>query len=580
MDVIHSIKKNKRCLSILPLIVYVATLSAQAQSFEEGWTQYFRRNYQKAESIFRNVTTQDPNHEKAFYFLGQSLIKLERIDEASAIYNQAITTNKKFSKSGLLIAGQGHIALLKKDSVGARAIFEDAITLTKGKDPEVLTAVGYANLEPKGNLKYAVEVLTQATESPKFKNSKAYLFLGYAHKQLLDGSKSIQAFNAATRMNPKEAEAFFQAGKIFATQQNEEVFLKHYYDAINADPDFFQTYFEFAMYYFAKGQVDSTRKYLAIYSSKSKEAGEDAALLQTHEAALLFIDKKYEQSLSILDNIRPNMSKPTGEFVQRRIFRLQSLNYDAKKDYAKAIPAIQQYIQLAEKSKEGLEFSDMLLYLNMLLSSEDQTIKDTYFKAALDKSASLKKDPIVQNVILNKISELCNKLDYPRGAAEVKIKKLELSSSPTPSDYFEAGYACIRANMQEMAIPYLKQYVEKAPQEPLGHFWLGQANIAVDSTMETSHKNFETYIALASQKAEENKSGLVAAYKFMGMYTTKNKQYDDAIGWWDKVLAIDATDATATKVKASLLSYKKQMDDYKKKQEEYEKRKKEFTTTD
>ncbi len=79
---------------------------------------------------------------------------------AKALYQKTLMNN---SNSALLLAGMGHIELLEGKDQEARNRFETAISISQGKNKDVLNAVGFANVQAKnGDADYAVQKLKQA----------------------------------------------------------------------------------------------------------------------------------------------------------------------------------------------------------------------------------------------------------------------------------------------------------------------------------------------------------------------------------------------------------------------------------
>src|SRR5690606_13581899 len=113
----------------------------------------------------------NPNNIEATYWLGQTLLEDPNVRDSSLakdVYQKALANN---GNAPLLLVGMGQIELMEGKTSDARQRFETAISSTKGRDIEVLNAVGRANVYAKpGDAKYAIEKLTQATEVRRFNN--------------------------------------------------------------------------------------------------------------------------------------------------------------------------------------------------------------------------------------------------------------------------------------------------------------------------------------------------------------------------------------------------------------------------
>ena len=64
------------------------------------------------------------------------------VQDAKALYQSKLTANPN---SALLMAGIGHIELIEGKKQDARNHFEAAVSLSQGKNADVLNAIGFAN---------------------------------------------------------------------------------------------------------------------------------------------------------------------------------------------------------------------------------------------------------------------------------------------------------------------------------------------------------------------------------------------------------------------------------------------------
>ena len=156
-------------ITSLVLTVLLCSNSIFAQSIDEGKKFWFSERYNSAKNIFSQLVTSNPNNSDAVYWLGQTLIEQEDVDGANALFQKSLQANPNVP---LLLVGMGHVQLLQNSANDARNAFETAINLSKGKDANVLNAIGRANVDAKaGDVAYAIEKLKLAAEKDK-KNHK------------------------------------------------------------------------------------------------------------------------------------------------------------------------------------------------------------------------------------------------------------------------------------------------------------------------------------------------------------------------------------------------------------------------
>ncbi|MBL7737294.1 MAG: hypothetical protein JNL51_17680, partial [Chitinophagaceae bacterium] len=159
---------TKRIFSLLVIMVLGGNMLF-AQSVEDGKKFLYYERYKSAKETLEKVLAAKPDNDEAAYWLGQVLLAGKDSIAAKDLYQKSLAAN---GNSPLLLVGMGQIELMEGKLNDARQRFETAINLTKGKDVEVFNAIGRANVKArKGDARYAVEKLNQATQIKKFKSA-------------------------------------------------------------------------------------------------------------------------------------------------------------------------------------------------------------------------------------------------------------------------------------------------------------------------------------------------------------------------------------------------------------------------
>ena len=231
----------------LSLVALVMGLSLSfAQNVEQGRKLFYYERYKSAKETFEKVLASNPNNIDAVYWLGQTLIESKDSVAAKALYQKALSSN---GNAPLLLAGMGHIELLEGKTNDARQRFETAISLTKSKDIQVLSAIGRANaLSKAGDANYAIQKLTQATQIKGFNDPNTYILLGDAYRKNIDGGGAVTAYNKAFGLDNKLAAAQYRTGKVYLTQNNKEYFLPAFERALEIDPAYTPASYELFYY--------------------------------------------------------------------------------------------------------------------------------------------------------------------------------------------------------------------------------------------------------------------------------------------------------------------------------------------
>jgi Flp pilus assembly protein TadD len=153
---------NKMRFSLL--VAGVASLCnvALAQSVDQGKQFLYYHRFKSANDVFDKILASNPNNIDAIYWKGQTLLDQKDSVGAQDLYSKALQTN---GNAPLLLAGMGGVELRFGKAADAKQRFETAVSLSKGKDINVLNAIADNNIDaPAGDAQYAIEKLTQATQ--------------------------------------------------------------------------------------------------------------------------------------------------------------------------------------------------------------------------------------------------------------------------------------------------------------------------------------------------------------------------------------------------------------------------------
>ncbi|HEY0355640.1 MAG TPA: tetratricopeptide repeat protein, partial [Flavisolibacter sp.] len=299
--------------AITLLFAAFLSISALAQSVQEGMNHFYAQRYQSAKSTFEKLLASNPNNIEATYWLGQVMIEQKNLDGARSLYEKALMTN---GNAPLLMVGMGSVELLDGKTAEARARFENAINTSKGRkgnDPAILNAVGRANVvaysakNKNGDLDYAIAKLTEAAKI-NGKNADIYLNLGDAYKKKGNmGGDAILAYRQALEINPSFAVAPYRAAMLYRTQQSSyqnpaawTTVIEQLNQAIKADPNFAPAYVELYNYnLFGKSDFAAAEAFAKLYESSADPSPDNAYLrVQTD-----IFQKKYSNAITTLKDI-------------------------------------------------------------------------------------------------------------------------------------------------------------------------------------------------------------------------------------------------------------------------------------
>src|SRR5688500_18149705 len=158
----------------------IATTGVIAQSVDQGKRFYYYQRYNSATDQLQKLVTANPNNIEAVYWLGQTMIQNDDSLSAKALYQKTLASN---GSAPLILVGTGHIELLENKTNDARQRFETALSLTKGRDIEVINAIARANTDAiHGDANYALEKLNAAATAQRkdMRNAESFVLMGDA----------------------------------------------------------------------------------------------------------------------------------------------------------------------------------------------------------------------------------------------------------------------------------------------------------------------------------------------------------------------------------------------------------------
>lgn len=529
--------RKMKQITLLASFIFSAN-SLFAQSIDEGKKFLNYERFTSAQGVFNKLLAASPNNVEAAYWLGQTYLQNSDNPDtaaAQALYQKTIQANPN---APLILAGVGEVELMQGKKQDARSRFETAISLSKGKDADVLTAIGRANVDAKaGDSVYAIDKLNQAAARDK-KNPWIQIELGDAYRKMIDGANATLAYQNALSLDPKNARASFMIGRIYETQGygQEAIYMKYYNQAIAIDPNFAPVYYWLYNYYYQR-DVNKSREYLNKYIAVADPDSKNCYA----EASLLYVSKLYQEAITKADQCITS----AGEKPFPNLYGLKAYSYDKMGDSVNAKKYFDEFF--AKVNPEKIGPNDYATYGKILLKFPgNDSLAATY----IDKAVALDTVP-------------ANKLDYIKSTAESLAaaqkfadagrfysKILTLKPTYGKVDLYYAGYNDFRGGNYPAADSIFRLYQAKYPEDMFGWYMGAKSNEGLDTTGANGLAKpfYEKVIAIADTSADKEKvkPNLISAYKYMLAYYY-NIKHDKvaAIEWNNKILALDPNDAQA-----------------------------------
>jgi Tfp pilus assembly protein PilF len=531
----------KRKASLFAAIMLTAKVLF-AQSVDDAKRFIYYERYKSAKDILQPIVSSNPANADAVYYLGQALIGLEDIAGAKKVYQDGLTAN---AGSALLHVGLGHVYYHENKPNDAKAEFEGAITVTKGKDAAVLNAIAKATADTKaGDYNYGVEKAKMAIDVAKKKvDPDYYINLGDNYRRLVDGGNAKVSFDGALAINPKYAAAKYKTGKIYETQNNKDIFLPLYEDAVATDPAYTPGWYALYVYYYFR---DVTKA--ESYFDKYVQNADQDERLEYDRIDLKYAQEKYDDAISGANALASKL----GNNTKARLYRLLGYSFMKKNDFPAAKTNFMTFLQKAGADDiTSRNYADIAKTIAGIAGSESEAFQ--YFQKAIDTDTL----PKVKSDLAKLGADLAKKLGNLPLQIEWMTRSYNLAKNPSNVDLYNLGRTYLDAGLYTQCDSIGNVYATKYPTHTYGYYLRALSNWRVDTTMELGSANpyFEKLIEVGAPDSVNNKSQLKLAYRyFVGYYATVKRDYTTATTYCDKILYLFPGDVDATDLKTKLMA--------------------------
>lgn len=529
-----------------------------AQSVDQGKKFLYYQRYKSAKDVFDKILASNPNNIEAIYWDGQVMLASKDSVGAQDLYSKALQTN---GNAPLLLAGMGNVELRMGKASDARAHFETAISLSKGKDIDVLNAVAQANVDAKtGDASYAIEKLNLATQIKKFNDATTYVLMGDAYHKMIDGGNAVQSYNKALGIDPKLAEAEFKIGMIYLTQNNKEFFLPAFQKAVELDPAYAPAYYQIFYYYYNHWNSDDVPK--ASDALNKYIANSDPGAYPDQLATdFLIVTGKFADAKAKAQSL----ISAQGDKADPGMYRRVAYCCDTLGDAACATQNIATYF--TKQDPAAVVPRDYILRASIEGKATDSVTQGLAFA---DFAMAIQKDTLPEDKasFTAQASALAKKLGNKKAVADLAAIVYASKKSPTNSDLYAWGIANYQAGQFKTADSiFCGMYETQYPTEIYGFLWcmkskqaeddsVGSQGIALDAEMkmaEVSRAMDSTAKIAGSPDSIKYKHYIIDCYSRLAFYYNNTKSDKaNAILWLQKILEVDPTNADAIKYIALL----------------------------
>jgi protein O-GlcNAc transferase len=205
-----------RSLVMLLVLLLTASLIAQdnaaKEKFNAGIKAKDARNFAEAEEQFMAATAAFPQYKEAWNQLGVVRHELKKAALAEEAFQKAIAIDPKYQQA---FYNLGMMQLRAKKYTLAEASLKKSLELVTN-DAKTMKALGQLYLLQK-NYDKSVEYY-KMYNSGNSTDAEAHYNLAQVYKEKGDLAEAEKSYQAAVRVDPKYAQAYFNYGNLLATE--------------------------------------------------------------------------------------------------------------------------------------------------------------------------------------------------------------------------------------------------------------------------------------------------------------------------------------------------------------------------
>ncbi len=521
------------------VLVFSATV-IWGQSVPEIQKLMAEENYSAARKMARELAKKTPTDGDAYFYIGETFYYDEQPDSASFYYNRGNAVN---GESAAPHVGIGKLLLDKGQVSEAEKSFGRALRFSKKKPAEAYSLIGSAYLtNQKPNSDKALANFTLARDNDT-KNPRYFVLLGDAQMAADKVGEALTNYEFAAgkdKENPevqmKIARTYLKNGIKDVGQQRLEEVISRFPNYPPAYKDLYELYFQGQMY--SKG-TPLLSKYVSL-------VGDDVDARARLARFLVGFAKDYDNGLKEAQTVL--QQDPNRVEMYRWLARCQVEKGQAQEGFNSAKTFL-------EKVGTGRVFSSDYEYLAKAAAKTNQfDIATANYRKVFEMDSTRKE------AMLKEIARM-NWGATPKRYQEAADAYNELVAlgKASSQDMFFLGQCYMQLKNFALADSTFKKYIEINPTAYQG--WASRARVnkqlEPDKSKPAQAKPYyEKLISmleteLEATKADANKKRtLIESYNYLAEHNANTlNDYNAAIAFFDKVLAVDPANAEATKNK-------------------------------
>lgn len=515
--------------------------------------------FESAKAKFEELIKKYPKEGDVFYQYGEFYLKTFFVDTAIASIKEVSDPAKEMFNKGiqtdvndpLNYVGLLKVELLNNNPQGAKQYYDivksllptrqNKIDMEDTRHAFILMKMAESYVKGLSNDTALVFPMLRKSESLNKKDPEFYIIKGDAYLYINnDGSSAIYNYKKAQELDPKSPKAKLRLGQLWVRAKKYNEALNYYKEAISIDTTFAPAYREIAEIYAMAGQYEQAEKNYEHFN----ELSPNNISAKVRYASFLFLTKKYDQSLKIINEVQA-VDKSFNV-----LNRLAAYSYFETKQCPKGLVSIELFFKGTKPEK--IIPSDYAYYARLLACSDKDSL------AILKYNEAYKADSTDLSLISD-MAKIYSKGKKWNEAAKTYEKKIAKKS--TLQDNYDLGKCYYNMRQWGKADTAFSRVIEAKPDFFQAVKYRAQCNSNIDSTSEKgiAKPYYEELIKLSLKDSAKYSKDLVVAYSYLSYYyfkqyntTKKCEEAKNSIAYCEKILTIDPKNSNATDIKKAL----------------------------
>ncbi|GAA4447549.1 tetratricopeptide repeat protein [Nibrella saemangeumensis] len=543
--------KTLMLASLTGLSLPSASAQTVNQATRQAMTDLEAKRPKKAEQALQQAAQQQPSPE-SYFFLGQYYLKNNQPDKAQAAFSKGAELD---GKGYLNRIGLGGVALLRGETSQAGEIFAEAEKKAKRKNPDWLYRMAQMHVmltdSSKRNPQEALRLINKVLDDSKVeKKAGYYIVKGDALQQLNKGGEAVSAYESALQLDAQNAYALTQIGRIFKNGKNYTVARDNFLKALSIDSTYTPAYDQLGDLYFLGRNYRS-----AAHNYKKVVDNSEANFDDTFQyAKMAFLAKDYPNMMAYLDRIKDDPQLKDSNPV-RRMYAYAYVTEDYKK-YDEALKLMQELINSTKEDEQfTMDYAAIgRSYANLEGEGNDSLAIVYLTKATADTTENLYDD--IASIYYGKMKKYNEAARAYQKAIEWKEAN---NKKPVSQDYYNVGRSAYfgftinkDSTLTGLADSSFAKLYEVNPTYTRGLLWRARINryMPDDSANQRATEFYQTFAEVSDtdslRTADKTlEKDLTEAYGFLGYQAYQEKDYDKAVAYFNKTLALDPEHKTA-----------------------------------